>query len=113
MVGIAELIGPEVDRATPAALVRGGELERSGAVQLVRFSPSLVTAEVDDGAARVEFRAVDGAMRWYCTCAEGRDGVFCAHCVATAQSVRRRTERKASPGASSATASASTVRIAS
>lgn len=112
MKQIAELIGLEADRAAEAALAHGGELERSGAVQLVRFSPSLITAEVDDGAAYVEFRVVDGVLRWYCTCAEGRGGAVCAHCVATAQSVRRRTDRKASPGASSPTASASTARIA-
>ncbi|MDP9863432.1 MULTISPECIES: hypothetical protein [Streptosporangium] len=114
MKEIAELIGAEADRAGQAALARGGELEKSGAVQLVRFSPSVVAAEVDDGAARVEFRLADGVLHWWCTCAEGRDnGAMCAHCVATAQSVRSRTDRKASPGASSATASASTVRIAS
>ncbi|MER5419703.1 hypothetical protein [Streptosporangium roseum] len=112
MKQIAELIGLETDRAAEAALARGGELERSGAVQLVRFSPSLVTAEVDDGAAYVEFRVVDGVLCWYCTCAEGRSGALCAHCVATAQSVRRRTGGKASPGGSSTAASASTARIA-
>ncbi|GAA4225265.1 putative Zn finger protein [Streptosporangium album] len=93
---IAELVGPEMGRAARAAVTRGDELERSGAVQLVRFSPSLVTAEVDDGAAHVELRAVDGVMHWRCTCAEGRDGAFCAHCVATVRSLTRRGEERAS-----------------
>ncbi|MEU4830689.1 hypothetical protein [Streptosporangium sp. NPDC023615] len=113
MQKIADLIGAEAERAGQAALARGGELARAGAVQLVRFGPALVTAEVDDGAACVEFRLVEEALRRYCSCPEGREGVFCAHCVATAQSVRMRTERKDSPGASSATASARTVRTAS
>ncbi|MGC5009336.1 SWIM zinc finger family protein [Streptosporangium sp. DT93] len=113
MQRIADLIGAEAERAGRAALARGGELAGAGAVQLVRFNPTLVTAEVDDDAACVEFRIVDETLRRYCSCPEGRDGVFCAHCVATAQSVRMRTDRKDSPGASSATASESTVRTAS
>ncbi|GAA2867279.1 hypothetical protein GCM10010517_26840 [Streptosporangium fragile] len=113
MQEIANLVAAEARRAGQAALVRGGELERSGAVQPVRFGPSLVTAEVDDGATCVEFRLVDGVLRWYCTCPDGRGGSFCAHCVATAQSVVIRTERKDSPGVPSETASASTVRMAS
>ncbi|WP_371781295.1 hypothetical protein [Streptosporangium subroseum] len=99
MKRIADLIGAEADRADQVTLAHGNELEKSGAVQLVRFGPPLVTAEVADGAACVEFRIVDGALRWYCTCLEGRSGTFCAHCVATAQSVRVRAERKASPEA--------------
>lgn len=113
MQTIADLIGTESARAGQEARTRGDALARSAAVQLVRFSPSLVTSEVDDGAACVEFRVVDGALRWHCSCPEGRTGLFCAHCVATAQSVRTRTDRKDSPGASSATASVRTVRIAS
>ena len=97
MQRIADLIGAEADRADQAALAHGNELEKSGAVQLVRFSPPLVTAEVADGAACVEFRIFDGALHWYCTCLEGRSGTFCAHCVATAQSVRVRADRKGSP----------------
>ena len=97
MQRIADLIGAEADRASQAALAHGNELKRSGAVQLVRFSPPLVTAEVDEGAACVEFRLVEGALRWYCTCFEGRSGAFCAHCVATAQLVRARASEKGSP----------------
>jgi uncharacterized Zn finger protein len=96
MERIADLIGAEADRASQEALAHGNELEKSGAVQLVRFSPPLVTAEVDEGAAHVEFRMVEGALRWYCTCLEGRSGVFCAHCVATAQLVRARAGKKGS-----------------
>ncbi|MEV8634674.1 hypothetical protein AB0395_23760 [Streptosporangium sp. NPDC051023] len=161
---IAQLIGLEAKLASQTALARGGELEEAGAVQLVRFSPLLITAEVDDAATCVRFQLVDGDLRWYCTCDEGRNGAFCAHCVATARSVGRRmgqsavggaarspgngatrspdgdgavrspegdgalrssgggdaaqpsgsrTERNDSPGVSSATASASTARIAS
>jgi|GEM_PF-6615895 len=110
---IADLIEAEAERADQAALVRGGELARAGAVQLVRFGPSRVTAEVDDGAACVEFRIVDETLCWHCGCPEGREGAFCAHCVATAQSVRIRTDRKDSPPVPSATASERTVRIAS
>jgi uncharacterized Zn finger protein len=113
MQRIADLIGVEADRASPAALARGTELEKSGAVQLVRFSPTLVTAEVDDGAACVEFRIVEGALRWYCTCIEGRSGVFCAHCVATAQLVRARANRKGSPEVPPPAVSAGTFPIAS
>ncbi len=113
MQKIADLIGTEAERADQAALVRGGELAGAGAVQLVRFGPPRVTAEVDDGAACVEFRLVDGILHWHCSCPEGRNGVFCAHCVATAQSVRIRTDRKDPPVAPSATASERTVRIAS
>lgn len=96
MATIAELVGPEMDRAARATVIRGDELERSGAVQLVRFSPSLVTAEVDDGAAHVELRAVDGVMHWRCTCARGREGAFCVHCVATVRSLTRRTGGRSS-----------------
>ena len=134
---VAELIGLQAGFAPRAALARGGELEREGAVQLVRFGPLVVIAEVDDAAACVHFQLVDGALRWCCTCDPGRDGAFCAHCVATAWSIGRRTarpvgregvrpaavgtdqsagsrtERKASPGVSSVTASTSTARIAS
>ncbi|MFF3442191.1 hypothetical protein [Streptosporangium sp. NPDC002721] len=113
MQKIADLIEAEAERADRAALARGGELAGAGAVQLVRFSPPRVTAEVDDGAACVEFRLVEGALVWHCSCPAGRDGAFCAHCVATAQSVRIRTDRKDSPAAPSATASERTVRIAS
>ncbi|MER6825421.1 hypothetical protein ABT352_05480 [Streptosporangium sp. NPDC000563] len=110
---IADLIETEAERADLAALARGGELARAGAVQLVRFGPPRVTAEVDDGAACVDFRLVDEALRWHCSCPEGRQGAFCAHCVATAQSVRIRTDKKDSPVVPSATASERTVRIAS
>ncbi|WP_436758545.1 hypothetical protein [Streptosporangium sp. V21-05] len=113
MQKIADLIGTEAERADQAALARGGELARAGAVQLVRFSPPRVTAEVDDGAACVEFRIVDETLLWHCSCPEGRNGAFCAHCVATAQSVRIRTDRKDAPEAPSATASVRTVRMAS
>ncbi|GAA3127858.1 hypothetical protein GCM10010466_18320 [Planomonospora alba] len=114
MKEMAELLGSQLERAAGPALARGGELEQAGAVQLVRFGPLCVTAEVDDGAACVEFRRdAEDALRWFCTCAEGRRGVFCAHCAATAQSVRRKTDRKAFSGVPSATASESTVRIAS
>ncbi|GAA4180998.1 hypothetical protein GCM10022252_04700 [Streptosporangium oxazolinicum] len=113
MQRIADLIGIEAERAGQAALARGGELAGAGAVQLVRFGPPQVIAEVDDGAACVEFRIVDEALRWHCSCPEGRNGVFCAHCVATAQSVRMRTDRKDSPPVPSATASVRTVRMAS
>jgi uncharacterized Zn finger protein len=113
MQKIADLIEAEAERADQAALARGGELARAGAVQLVRFGPPQVTAEVDDGAACVEFRIVDETLRWHCSCPEGRKGAFCAHCVATAQSVRIRTDRKDSPAVPSATASVRTVRIAS
>ncbi|GGS82879.1 hypothetical protein GCM10010156_46940 [Planobispora rosea] len=113
MVKVAELVCSELGRATEAALTAGDELERSGVVQLVTFRPLLVIAEVGDASARVEFRMAGDHLEWYCTCPEGREGAFCAHCVATAQSVRRRTDKNASSGVSSVTASASTVRIAS
>lgn len=113
MQKIADLIEAEAERADQAALDRGGELARAGAVQLVRFGPPRVTAEVDDGAACVEFRVADETLVWHCSCPEGRNGAFCAHCVATAQSVRIRTDRKDSPEAPSATASVRTVRMAS
>lgn len=109
MQTIAELVKAEAERAGQSARAQGGTL----AVQLVRFSPRLVTAEVDEGAACVEFRIVDETLDWRCSCPEGRGGAFCAHCVATAQSVSTRTDRKDSPGVSSATASVRTVRMAS
>ncbi|WP_449061798.1 SWIM zinc finger family protein [Planomonospora algeriensis] len=113
MTGMSELTGAQLSGAAQAVLARGDELERSGAVQLVRFGPLRVTAEVDDSAACVDFQVADGVLRWSCTCREGREGAFCAHCAATAQSVRRKTERKAFSGVSSVTASESAVRIAS
>ncbi|MBG0827404.1 hypothetical protein HS041_06460 [Planomonospora sp. ID67723] len=113
MMRVAELVESELAHVPEAVLARGDELERSGAVQLVRFGPRLMTAEVDDGAACVEFRVTDGFLEWHCTCSDGRRGAFCAHCVATAQSVRRRTDKNASCGVPSVTASESTVRIAS
>ncbi|GIH76249.1 hypothetical protein [Planobispora longispora] len=113
MAKVAELVDAELGRAAETALATGDELERSGAVQLVRFGPLLVIAEVGDASARVEFRVADDRLEWYCACPEGREGAFCAHCVAAAQSVRRRTDKKASSGVSSVTASESTVRIAS
>ncbi|WP_271222573.1 hypothetical protein [Streptosporangium carneum] len=88
---IEGLTRPEAGLATRAALARGGELERAGAVQLVRFSPILVVAEVDDGAACVRFQVVEGDVRWQCSCDSGRNGAFCAHCVATAWTVGRTT----------------------
>ncbi|MDP9847199.1 hypothetical protein [Streptosporangium lutulentum] len=113
MQRIADLIGAEADRADQAALEHGDELEKSGAVQLVRFSPPLVTAEVDEGAACVEFRIVDGVLRWHCTCRDGRSGLFCAHCVATARSVRVRTGKKGSPDVRPQAAPTGTFPIAS
>jgi uncharacterized Zn finger protein len=113
MQRIADLIGAEADRAGQAALAHGNELQKSGAVQLVRFSPPFVTAEVDEGAACVEFRIIEGALHWYCTCLEGRSGAFCAHCVATAQSVRVRADKKGSSEVPPPAAPASTFPIAS
>ncbi|MER7207939.1 hypothetical protein [Streptosporangium sp. NPDC000239] len=95
MDDIARLIGFEAKLASQEALAHGGDLESAGAVQLVRFCPTLITAEVDDDAACVRFQIVDEDLRWFCTCEPGRKGNFCAHCVATANSVAgavRRTE---------------------
>ena len=89
---VAELAETEVAQAAQAVRARGGELEMAGAVQLVRFAPQVVTAEVDDCAARVEFTVVEGRFRWYCTCGDGRAGAFCAHCVATALATRKRVQ---------------------
>ncbi|GII93524.1 hypothetical protein [Sinosporangium siamense] len=89
MTSVPELVEAELERAAEAARVRGAELEAAAAVQLVRYSPSTVTAEVDDGAAHVEFAMVDGALTCFCTCRAGRAGEFCAHCVATALAARR------------------------
>ncbi|GIH91008.1 hypothetical protein ACFFMN_32465 [Planobispora siamensis] len=113
MTRVAELIEAELARTAEAVLAEGGELERAGAVQLVRFGPAFIAAEVGGGRERVELQVVDGALKWYCTCDAGRQGAFCTHCVATAQSVRRRTDKNASCGVPSETASDSTVRIAS
>ncbi|MCG5220647.1 hypothetical protein [Streptosporangium sp. KLBMP 9127] len=87
---VAELAETQVAQVAPAVRARGGELEAAGAVQLVRFAPQVVTAEVDDCAAHVEFTIVDDSLRCYCTCAAGRTGDFCAHCVATALATTRR-----------------------
>ncbi|MFF0575082.1 hypothetical protein ACFY19_31165 [Streptosporangium saharense] len=93
MDDIARLIGFEAKIASQEALARGGDLERADAVQLVRFCPTLITAEVDDDAACVRFQIVDEDLRWHCTCEPGRNGDFCAHCVATAKSVARAVRR--------------------
>jgi hypothetical protein len=84
MPSVAELVGTQVAQAAQAVRARADELEKSGAVQVVRYAPMVVTAEVDDAAAHVELTVVEGALRWYCTCAEGRNGTFCPHCTATA-----------------------------
>ncbi|MFI0423369.1 hypothetical protein [Spongiactinospora sp. 9N601] len=84
MPSVAELVESEVARVSQAVRARGVELEREGAVQLVRYAPLVVTAEVDDAAARVELTIVEGSLCWFCTCAEGRSGAFCGHCAATA-----------------------------
>ncbi|GLW08815.1 hypothetical protein Misp01_39450 [Microtetraspora sp. NBRC 13810] len=90
MTSVAELIESQVVRTVEAVRLRGTELEKAGAVQLVRFAPLVVTAEVDDAAAHVELTVVEGSLRWFCTCREGRAGAFCVHCVATALATRRR-----------------------
>ncbi|MFD0883671.1 hypothetical protein ACFQ08_03745 [Streptosporangium algeriense] len=97
MDDIAKLIGFEAKLASQEALARGGDLERAGAVQLVRFCPTLITAEVDDAAACVRFQLVDGDLRWHCTCDPGRKGAFCPHCVATANSVSDAVRRTKAP----------------
>lgn len=96
---IGELAETQVWLAAPQVVEQGEELEES--VQVVRYAPTVVTAEVAGGAAHVELRVVDGSLAWFCTCGEGRKGVFCAHCVATTlarrrllvQSACRRTDR--------------------
>ncbi|SDG45084.1 hypothetical protein SAMN05421505_104195 [Sinosporangium album] len=93
MTSVPELVEVELERACEAARARGAELERAGAVQLVRYAPSVVTAEVDDHAAHVEFAVVDGVLTCFCTCRDGRAGEFCAHCVATALAACRRRVR--------------------
>jgi uncharacterized Zn finger protein len=91
MPTVAALIEAELSQTTESVRSRGAELERAGAVQLVRFAPFLITAEVDDAAAHVEFTIVEGCLQWFCTCPAGRTGVFCHHCVATTLATRRHT----------------------
>ncbi|GAA5082058.1 putative Zn finger protein [Thermocatellispora tengchongensis] len=92
MPSIAGLLEAEIARAPDAVRARGAELNRSGAVQVVRFGPSAVTAEVDGPAHRVEFTLVNGTLHWFCTCPEGRAGAFCHHCVAAAHSTPKKRE---------------------
>ncbi|MEU7003427.1 hypothetical protein [Nonomuraea sp. NPDC046570] len=96
---LGDLAELQLELIADAVVERGEALEAS--VQLVRFAPLVMTAEVDDAAAHVELSVIDGTLRWFCTCAEGRAGAFCAHCVATTlarrrllvQSACRRTDR--------------------
>jgi uncharacterized Zn finger protein len=89
MPSVAELVMSCLATAGDRERARGRELAGAGAVQLVRFAPLDVRAEVDDDAAHVQLSVVNGELRWRCTCAEGRAGAFCPHCVATALTARR------------------------
>ncbi|WP_202638813.1 SWIM zinc finger family protein [Bailinhaonella thermotolerans] len=59
-------------------------------VQLIRFAPLVVTAEIGTSALYVELTVTGGELRWFCTCPAGRAGLFCSHCVATALIACRR-----------------------
>jgi hypothetical protein len=84
---LGELAELQLGEAAQPVIERGERLEP--AVQLIRFAPLIVRAEVDDQAARVELAVVDGRLHWFCTCREGLAGAFCAHCVATTLARRR------------------------
>ncbi|GAA0426616.1 hypothetical protein Acor_83670 [Acrocarpospora corrugata] len=84
-----ELAESQLSATTPQARIRGRELEMAGAVQVLRFTPRMVVAEVDDSTTRVEMGVTDEYLWWYCSCVEGRTGAFCGHCVATALAIGR------------------------
>ncbi|MDF5754995.1 hypothetical protein [Spongiactinospora sp. TRM90649] len=90
MPSVADLVEAEIARAAQTVRAGAAELEQGGAVQLVRYAPLVVSAEVDDDAAHVELTVVEGSLRWFCTCAVGRGGAFCVHCGATAIAACRR-----------------------
>ncbi|GIH23587.1 hypothetical protein Aph01nite_18970 [Acrocarpospora phusangensis] len=91
LVDLAEL---QVIDATQEARSQGGDLERAGHVQVLRFTPASVVAEVEGPATRVELAVTEAGLRWYCSCAEGRVAAFCRHCVATALTILHRLGRK-------------------
>ena len=84
---LGELAETQLELTADTLVERGEALEAS--VQLIRFAPQIITAEVDDDSAHVELSVLDGALRWFCTCPEGRLGIFCVHCVATTLARRR------------------------
>ena len=93
MKSVADYVSPESLRslATPANLRLGEEIAKDEGVELVEFSPQLVTARVRPrGGLRrtVELRSTEEGLTWRCTCT--RRGLFCKHCVAAALTTRKK-----------------------
>jgi uncharacterized Zn finger protein len=97
MPSVIDLVeGPAIDRlAAPVDRDLGRALARDGAVHLTLAGPLTVAARVDGApAVTATLIAAGVGLRYSCTCASGRAGVFCAHLVATA---RVAGERAAAP----------------
>ena len=77
--------------ADPADYDRGRELVDRGAVRIESVTPARVAAVVEDGEPRrVELRATERGLEWWCGCPPGRAGAFCLHVVAAAFATWRR-----------------------
>lgn len=71
--------------AEPADYDRGRALYDRDAVGIDSATPARVSATVSDGELfKVELRATERGLEWWCGCPPGRGGAFCAHVVATA-----------------------------
>ena len=78
-------------QADPADYDRGRALVDMGAVLIESVTPARVSATVEDGQRqRVELRATQRGLEWWCSCPPGRGGAFCLHVVATAFATWRR-----------------------
>jgi uncharacterized Zn finger protein len=77
--------------AEPADYDRGRELVDRGAVRIESVTTARVAAMVEEGELRrVELRATERGLEWWCGCPPGRAGKFCLHVVAVAFATWRR-----------------------
>jgi uncharacterized Zn finger protein len=96
MTSVVDLVdGAAILRlAEPRDYDRGRTLVDQAAVMIEAFTPTRVTATVEDGVGqRVELRATARGLEWWCSCPPGRSGAFCAHVVATAVQTWHRASR--------------------
>ena len=88
MASVADLVEPERLRERASEyLQRAGEvLLAAGGVHVMHFTPTRVTAQVEDGGERhdVELAATADGLSIRCDCPGGGDQEFCPHTVATA-----------------------------
>ena len=87
MASVADLVEPDALRERAGEyLQRAGEvLRKSGRVRIVEFSPTRVTAQVDDGATRsVTLESTGAGLQAACDGADPSASGLCPHVVAVA-----------------------------